>query len=390
MIQSWNKFCFTGGILELSIQLPGGADGGGIWPAVWLMGNLARATFPESTVNMWPWSYDTCIPEARGQQEVSACNPSPGFGLNAFQGRGAPEIDILEVMPEHSMPGQAEPIRAFMSSSLQIAPGIARDRRPHNGHRLNSSTEWYDGLFMGPDTDYNYGFWGQECGPEHDPTPGHIHKYMEDAISGNTFLNASHFTSQHVYKLEWQPGSHGYLHWYVDDQHVFGINGSDVHAKTGAVIPVEPMYMILNTAISHRWGMPEPCPVDTCSACWHCYDCTNPECQCSLPDGLKGCKNLPAEMKVDYIRLYQDVTDSSHSLGCSTKSFPSAEFIAAHAERYADWHSMSPQALLAYYCTVGFALVTLLTVLGYVLFRVLLCCRGQKHKVDRSQYTSIA
>ena len=97
MIQSWNKFCFTGGILELSIQLPGGADGGGIWPAVWLMGNLARATFPQSTVNMWPWSYDTCIPEARGQQEVSACNPSPGFGLNAFQGRGAPEIGKLSL-----------------------------------------------------------------------------------------------------------------------------------------------------------------------------------------------------------------------------------------------------------------------------------------------------
>jgi beta-glucan synthesis-associated protein KRE6 len=31
MIQSWNKFCFTGGVLELSIQLPGGhADAGGL------------------------------------------------------------------------------------------------------------------------------------------------------------------------------------------------------------------------------------------------------------------------------------------------------------------------------------------------------------------------
>ena len=36
------------------------------------------------------------------------------------------------------------------------------------------------------------------------------------------------------------------------------------------------MYIVLNTAISHRWGMPEPCPVDQCSMCWHCYDCTNP------------------------------------------------------------------------------------------------------------------
>ena len=32
MVQSWNKFCFTGGILEVSVQLPGGnADAGGLW-----------------------------------------------------------------------------------------------------------------------------------------------------------------------------------------------------------------------------------------------------------------------------------------------------------------------------------------------------------------------
>ena len=44
----------------------------------------------------------------------------------------------------------------------------------------------------------------------------------------------------------------------------------------GSLIPVEPMYLILNTAISHRWGMPEPCPVETCPVCWRCFDCLNP------------------------------------------------------------------------------------------------------------------
>lgn len=29
MVQTWNKFCFTGGVLELSIKLPGHADSGG-------------------------------------------------------------------------------------------------------------------------------------------------------------------------------------------------------------------------------------------------------------------------------------------------------------------------------------------------------------------------
>ena len=122
--------------------------------------------------------------------------------------------------------------------------------------------------------------------------------------------------------------------------------------------PQEPMYLILNTAISHRWGFPEPCPADSCSACWHCFDCTNPgnffshaiilffhsfhqllflklclcliECQCALPEGMKGCRNLPAAMRVDYIRLYQDAADPAHSLSCSPASHPTKQFIEGH------------------------------------------------------------
>lgn len=33
---------------------------------------------------------------------------------------------------------------------------------------------------------YNTGYWGQECGPEKDPTPERRFKYMEDALSVNT------------------------------------------------------------------------------------------------------------------------------------------------------------------------------------------------------------
>ena len=111
MIQTWNKFCFTGGVLELSIKLPGGAYSGGLWPAAWLMGNLARATYQRSTLGIWPWSYDTCDNKEFKKedlafiQEINACDPDPGYGMNAFQGRGAPEIDLFEVMPGHEMPG---------------------------------------------------------------------------------------------------------------------------------------------------------------------------------------------------------------------------------------------------------------------------------------------
>lgn len=33
MLQSWNKFCFIGGIIEFSAKLPGHPDKGGLWPA---------------------------------------------------------------------------------------------------------------------------------------------------------------------------------------------------------------------------------------------------------------------------------------------------------------------------------------------------------------------
>jgi hypothetical protein len=40
-----NKFCFTGGYVETSVQLPGANNVLGLWPAVWTMGNLGRAGY---------------------------------------------------------------------------------------------------------------------------------------------------------------------------------------------------------------------------------------------------------------------------------------------------------------------------------------------------------
>jgi hypothetical protein len=125
MVQGWNKFCFTGGIVEVSVKLPGKSDIGGLWPAIWLMGNLARATYVGSSNNIWPWSYDECNRELQHQQAISKCNKVNHFDLYSNQGRGAPEIDILEVMPGRSDKLINTDIRRpYYSSSLQVAPGI--------------------------------------------------------------------------------------------------------------------------------------------------------------------------------------------------------------------------------------------------------------------------
>lgn len=130
-LSSWNKFCFTGGYVEVSVSLPARPDQGGLWPAVWTMGNLGRAGYGASLDGMWPYSYDACdvgtLPTQSqnhlpanawingdqynaGQlsnltgQRLSACtcagedHPGPTKPDGTFVGRSAPEIDVLEAV----------------------------------------------------------------------------------------------------------------------------------------------------------------------------------------------------------------------------------------------------------------------------------------------------
>lgn len=60
MLNTWNKFCFTGGYVETSLSLPGKSDVYGLWPAVWAMGNLGRAGYGGTLDGMWPYSYNEC------------------------------------------------------------------------------------------------------------------------------------------------------------------------------------------------------------------------------------------------------------------------------------------------------------------------------------------
>lgn len=52
LMTTWNKFCFTGGLVEVSVQLPGSAKTVGLWPAVWTLGNLGRAAYGASLDGM--------------------------------------------------------------------------------------------------------------------------------------------------------------------------------------------------------------------------------------------------------------------------------------------------------------------------------------------------
>jgi beta-glucanase (GH16 family) len=130
MVQSWEKFCFTGGIVEVDVILPGDPFIGGLWPAVWILGNLGRATYESSTNNIWPWSYDNCNRKRQPAQAISACNAANHYGLNAYQGRGATEIDIVEVMAGDSggpLAGTDPPIELpYCDMTLQVSQMLFR------------------------------------------------------------------------------------------------------------------------------------------------------------------------------------------------------------------------------------------------------------------------
>jgi beta-glucanase (GH16 family) len=328
MLQSWNKFCFVGGIVEFSAKLPGDPHKGGLWPALWMLGNLARATYVGSSDYVWPFSYNQCNPKTRQSQEINACSLVNHYGLAPKSGRGSPEIDILEAM--QGEPGDLPNTfiqRPYQSTSLQVSPGIEIDRpilgkRPHEGH-------WYPDLEYSSQnkSDLNPFFYGVTL--VHKPNS---YTYQSDALSANLQLKATHYSKQHVYRVEWEPpaedGTGGYIKWFTDGELIYGIHGKSLDIMK-TEIPSEPMYLLMNTAVSSHWGFPQPCP-EGCSC--KCFECGNPECACAIPSGY--CDNFPASFEIDYVRVYQAINESKHILGCSPEARPTATFIEGHAKRY--------------------------------------------------------
>mmetsp|Transcript_15488 Transcript_15488/g.25832 ORF Transcript_15488/g.25832 Transcript_15488/m.25832 type:complete len:432 (+) Transcript_15488:748-2043(+) len=277
---------------------------------------------------MWPYSYNKCEDKVRHSQEINACSKVGHYGLETGLGRGAPEIDILETMQGDTQKLPHTPVRRpYLSCSFQVAPGIT-ESRPVLG-QLPHESKWYAPLEYGNKTGaaLNPFFYGVTL--VHEPKS---FTYQSDALSANMPLTESHYKDQHLYRVEWDPpeedGTGGYIKWFVDNDLMYGVFGESL-SITGAEIPSEPMYLLMNTAVSKNWGFPAPCP-DGCNC--KCYECGNPDCACALPPGY--CENTPAYMEVDYIRVYQAVDEPKHQLGCSTKTRPTDTFIKGHAERY--------------------------------------------------------
>lgn len=342
MLQTWNKFCFTGGIIEAKVQLPGKHNIGGLWPAFWLLGNLARHTYVGSSEHIWPWSSNVCTTRSFSSQHISACHEVAHYGLSKGVGRGSPEIDIFEVQGGDLPPNKGVYLRSsvgqpFMSSSFQVAPGRP-DMRPGGGFWPGPG-QWYDGLTGGQNTSLNINFYGNYNHFKNDPHPEKS-DYWSDAVSYNRQLEELHFNSSHIYRLEWDVPTDekdGYLHWFLDGKLVLAINGTGIRqGGTGSEVSTEPSYILLNTAVSSQWGFPIECPPNCdCKE----YDCNSKDYakKCGFSGGFcdmmtKG-KSSP-QYKVDYVRVYQDPTKEEQKIGCSTPERPTRRYIEAHQHLY--------------------------------------------------------
>ncbi|KAH7392780.1 beta-glucan synthesis-associated protein-domain-containing protein [Pyrenochaeta sp. MPI-SDFR-AT-0127] len=298
MVQSWNKLCYKGGHLEASISLPGRGDVSGFWPGFWTMGNLARPGYLGSTEGLWPYSYhDECdMGITPNQSSYDGLSYLPGMRLPACtckgedhpspgKSRSAPEIDALEGSVHFLGPGQTNAV-GVVSQSFQAAPFDI----------------WYQ-----PDYDYLEVYDTQITG---------MNAYkggpFQQAISGLTNLNTDWYNGKQyqTYSFEYKTGKSGFITWYVgeDKTWTFKAPATRANGNIGTrVIPEEPLSIIANFGMSNSFA---------------------------AIDLAEIAKDLPAVMRVDYIRIYQP--EDSQSVTCDPEGYPTTAYIEKHPEPFAN------------------------------------------------------
>lgn len=166
--------------------------------------------------------------------------------------------------------------------------------------------------------------------------------YRTDSISAMMKLNKAFYETSHKFRVEWEPpeqsGDGGYMKWFIDDKFITAVEGSDVYKTSKAEIPSEPMYLLMNLAVSRSWGFQNAWYKNCPKKCWTCLD---PECECALPKGF--CNNLPTSFVIDSVRVYQPLTnDRRYSLGCSPPHRPTKKYIEANKKLYKEPYEEEP------------------------------------------------
>lgn len=299
MLQSWNKTCFTGGMLEASISLPGRGDTVGFWPGFWAMGNLGRPGYAATTDGLWPYSYyDGCDAGiTANQSQTDGISYLPGMRLPACtcqgedhpspgKSRSAPEIDVIEASVLTLGPQGSTNMIGGASQSCQIAPFDV----------------WYQ-----PNTDFMEFY---------DPSISSLNTYQgapfQQAMSGMTNLNNHWYDGKayQTYSFEYTPGPKGEIVWSVGDAKTWKLDARAIgpNGNIGQrTIPMEPMAVVMNFGMANGFSAIN-------------YTGIAPL--------------LPATMRFDYVRIYQPENSDSSSMSCDPPDYPTLAYIRDHEVAY--------------------------------------------------------
>jgi beta-glucanase (GH16 family) len=327
MVQTWNKFCFTTGYIEVSVIFPGPNENTqGYWPGAWTMGNLGRPGYPSTTDGTWPYSYNSCdvgtypnqtekdrsgpaaaltSEESRDKyhnelswlpgQRLSSCT-CPGEdhpGPDVTVGRGAPELDIFETeYTKHAdvLPGQV------VSQSAQFAP-FSTDYQ-----YLNATTDEYTNFDDTRTMPNSY------RGSAIQQSVSSLTKVPSEMFQG---MGKNYRTLGFEYHSDPKDPSAGFVTWQVDGRPSHRVGAGAVGPDSGTevgqrLIPVEPMSIVMNLGISKQWQK---------------IDVTT--------------MTFPSKFMIDYVRVYQRA--GQQNTGCSPKDFPTEDYIKSHIEAYMNY-----------------------------------------------------
>ncbi|KAI9997419.1 hypothetical protein PInf_001224 [Phytophthora infestans] len=360
-----------------------------------------RASYFSASMNrIWPYSYDECDADVFNPsfQRISACDDNPGYGLNPNQGRGAPEIDVLDggglqllfVLLHCLTPGanfidvptayygkerghkswyqglryaannyckqNAEEKQDYATFAASVKAGItentcAVDTCPASGD-LNAELS----LIVGKGKDH----WGINSNGTCYPL---INSYMgsylcdpdnmfskcasprnESTTPKSNAISAFNYQIDAISsKLAYiSARKNGYVRWMLHGEPLFEVTTDSI----------EPLYVIFNVSLSSSWCATPPNP--------------GKECRGDGKDPVTNviCDSFPMYMKIDHIRLYQDLAtdleaDNYMQVGCDPASHPTQEWIEAHIDEYEDndnkWEEVAGKAFCETSddCTIG-------------------------------------
>ncbi|KAK0547888.1 hypothetical protein OC845_003849 [Tilletia horrida] len=343
MLQSWNKLCMQGGLLEVSLMLPGDPKVPGYWPAVWTMSNLGRAgfgatneginydseqgptartvlptadspdseTFGPAGCDVGTMPNQTYLPEGKGGplaaemtgvyvetygpalsfqpgQKLSRCtcasstdHPGPKHPDGSWYGRGASELDVLEATSGGIGRNSMSLQTAPYNSGYNITPGYTRVYDSVNSLNTYTGAAYQQAVSAMIQT----------------PQTAYQHNGGEYAMYG----------------VEWSPHYRQrdpYVTWLTANEPSWtlhaGALGPDNLTEIGQrLIPPEPMYVIFNLGISSGFSAVKF-------------------------DELK----FPGIMSIDYVRIYQEEGQESLSCDGAHPEMPTVDYIKKHAEAY--------------------------------------------------------